>query len=774
MAKNRIGLLHTVALVALGFPLASYAEQAEAQAAPDQRAAPDNANAIGDIVVTAEKRTSTAQRTALSLTVLDKEVLARNGVQTLSDLQSVAPSVAFSRQINQTMVVIRGVSSRDPTLTGNPAVAVSIDGFNLQRSSGLDTSMFDIERVEVLRGPQGTLLGRNATGGAINIITAKPTDTFSASATGEVGNFNAFNTNGYVNLPVSDSLQFRAAFQTRSHSGYRDTSPAEDADDDNAKAFRVTAAFQPTSRLNGFLTYEYFTSQNNPAYDAIPVATYTAANVPPGLLVGDIILQKPHIPDNGRSFPMPPGGYIKDHGQSIRGTLNYDLGFATATYVGGWREATSERNTYHGGEFGTDRQNFAFQGIEHPESWNHELRLSAKPGGKLFWQVGTYYFKESNTVPVSQLVDYPGSPGILGFFVPLQSFPVDYLRLQAKAAFGQVAYELLPGLKIEGGLRYTADNREGLSSTIQTAPNAYLVSHCGQPGYAACVYGVSGGVPTEGNWSKTTYHAGLNYQFTSRNLLYAKFDTGYKAGGFNTDGTTFEPEQITAWEIGSKNRFLDDRLQANFSAFYYDYKNQQVVQTINPPSGLAVTQIVPAGRSHYKGVEADILYKPTADDQFSLFLGYTKAEYIDFKLAVSGLYRRIAAAEGTLDAANNWQLAGRTPPQAPMWVINAGYGHDWHVFGGTLNTRVQTHFESKSYLSPQNIDSDRQDAYTKTDLIIAYSPPSKKWQLQAYVRNIEDSLVLTNSADASSTTFLTYRYQFAAPRTFGTRLTVNW
>jgi len=764
MAATRFGLLQAATVLAISCPVVCHSQDAA-------QTAGENSGVLERIVVTAEKRPSVAQETAIALSAFSGETLAENGVSSLTDLSSIAPSVNFGTQINQTIVVIRGVSTRDTTEVGDPAVSVSIDGFNLQRASGLNTSMFDLERVEVLRGPQGTLLGRNATGGAINIITAKPADDFSSSLSAEVGSHETFNTNGHVNLPVNDWLNVRAAFQTQSHDGYRDNAPAKDADDEDSQAARLSLAFDPTERLSGIITAEYSrTISHGPAYYATPVETYTAANVPPGLLVGDIILDQPAIHD--ARFPLPPGQHVNTDITNVRGTFSYDLDFATLTYVGGWRRMDVDRLTSHGGAFGTIRQNFAFQVREYPRSWNHELRLNGDPEARFFWQVGAFYFDEKNSLPVSQFVDYPGSPGFVGHFVPLSSFVSDRIDAEAKAMFGQVSYEVLPKLKIEAGARYSEDSKMRRGANGSTSLGDYLTTRCGARGSSDCVYTVSP-VNWQGDWSQPTYHAGLNYQATPNNLLYAKFDTGYKAGGFTQVGN-YGPEKIQATEIGSKNRFLDDTLQVNLAAFYYDDTDQQVSQFITLPNGSPLSVIVNAGKSEYKGVEMDVAFKPTSSDTLDLYVAYTDSQFTDFKLAVGGLYRRIAAAEGKLDALGNWQLAGRAPPQSPEWGINAGYDRDWPFFGGTLNTRVQTHYESESYFSVQNNDSDKQKAYTKTDLLVTYKPPTERWELQGYVRNLEDSLILTNSADASSTAFLTYRYQFAAPRTYGVRWTMNW
>jgi iron complex outermembrane recepter protein len=729
---------------------------------------------LEEIVVTAEKRESLAQNTAIALSAISGDNLVKNGVDSLTDIASIAPNVSFGQQIDQTIIVIRGVSSRDTSAIGDPAVSVSIDGVQLQRSSGLNTAMFDLARVEVLRGPQGTLAGRNATGGAINIITAKPKDDFSASLSGEVGTYETFNTNGHVNLPINEWLKARVAFQTRNHDGYRDNAPAVDGDDENSEAARVTLAFDPTDRLSGSITAEYANnSTHGSAYYSQPVERYTAENVPPGLLVGDIILKQPDIHDS--RFPIPPGQQWESEMRSLRGTLSYDFDLATVTYIGGWREMDVDRHTSHGGAFGTNRQNFTFVHQDRLDSWTHELRLNGDADKRFFWQTGAYYFKENNPTPVSDLVDYPGSAGLFGEQVILFGFGRDHTVAESKAVFGQVSYELIRGLKFEVGTRYTEDSKltRGLDASIANF-GGYLTSPCGITAAPACTYSMSQ-VDAQGDWNKTTYHVGLNWQATPENLHYVKFDTGYKAGGFGGIGNgTLDPETIEAVEIGSKNRFLDNRLQLNVAAFYYDYADQHINQFITTADGAPRSVRINAGKSEYKGVEMDLMFLPTPDDKLDLFVGYTDATFEDFRVGVTGLHARMAAAEGNLDASGNWQLAGRRPPQSPEWQIIAGYGRDWLLFDGTLNTRVQMHYESKSYLNFENYDSDKRPAYTKTDLLVSYIPSSKQWELQGYVRNIEDELIITNSQDASSGAFLSYRYQFEAPRTYGVRLTWNW
>jgi iron complex outermembrane receptor protein len=211
---------------------------------------------LAEVVVTAEKKTSSEEKTPIAMTVLSSDVLQSNAVGNLQNLSSIAPSVSFSQANAATVITIRGVSSRDTTETGDPAVAVNIDGFYFQRAIGFGDSLFDLQRVEVLRGPQATLYGRNATGGAINLVTAKPGKEFEANASVGFGNFDSITTQGALNLPLSDRVQMRVAYFTRSHDGYRDNAPARDGDDEDAKAARLHLMVEPTDSLTLLLTAE--------------------------------------------------------------------------------------------------------------------------------------------------------------------------------------------------------------------------------------------------------------------------------------------------------------------------------------------------------------------------------------------------------------------------------------------------------------------------------------------------------------------------------------
>ncbi|WP_136162660.1 TonB-dependent receptor [Sphingomonas flavalba] len=698
---------------------------------------------LADIIVTAEKRPSIAQRTSIALTVVDAEALKRQGVGNVADLTTLTPSVNFATNGPSSIVTIRGVSSRDTNQLGDPAVSISIDGFYLQRALGLNAALFDLERVEALRGPQGTLLGRNATGGALSIVSAKPLDHFAASATVEYGNYDTFNTQGFVNIPLAEGVKMRASFQTRDRDGYRNNAPGRDADDEHSKAARIHVQFDPTPEWTLLITGEYAqTDGTGPGLQAIPWR-YIAGTT-------NVDYSKPPIPNDGKTFPSPPGQFLRTQTVNFRWNTSYDFGPASITYLGGYREFKLDRLNGLGAPFGTARQNFSFDQSERPNSWNHELRITSAQDQPLLWQAGLYHFSEKNSTQ-SLFADFPGSPGLFGPANYLQIFVKPDLLLKSSAAFGQASYAVTDTLRLEAGLRYSKDNKHNLSATnLATNVGNYIATGVMTP------YVSNPPTATEIASSKVTYHAAANLQWTPQNLLYVKYDTGYKAGGF-TDLNPYGPESLTAYEIGSKNRFLGNTLQINASAFLYDYKNQQVQQQIQLPSGGVGTGTVNAGKSKIYGADLDLIWQPSSADRFDFYIAYLHARFKDFVVFSGG----------------NQQLAGNRLQQAPDWTMNIGYEHTWDVGDGTLTARAQTHYESKSYFTFFNFDADKQSGYHRSDVTLTYRAPDDRWALEAYVRNLEDKLILAY-ADVTGSTWGTYRYTYQAPRTFGARLTVNF
>ncbi len=672
---------------------------------------------LSEVVVTAEKRTSSEEKTPIAMTVLSSDVLQSNAVGNLQNLSSIAPSVSFSQANAATVITICGVSSRDTTETGDPAVAVNIDGFYFQRAIGFGDSLFDLQRVEVLRGPQGTLYGRNATGGAINLVTAKPGKEFEANASVGFGNFDSITTQGALNLPLSDRVQMRVAYFTRSHDGYRDNAPARDGDDEDAKAARLHLMMEPTDSLTLLLTAELTKlGGTGPAVYGSPLVFDSS---------GDVVHDRPPLPVGAKSWSMGlPSGFMDATVKAFRWKLDYDLGFGDFTYLGGFR-----RLDYHNliDLDGTANEAFYFQANEEPRTWNHEVRLSSKQDQRFTWQLGTFYFQETNNL-LTYFQDYaaPAAPANLYIF--------DYPNINAtsKAGFGQASFGLTDDLKFEAGVRYTRDYKRR-SGSLNYGSGIALQD-------------------ASADSSKTTYHAGLDWQATAANLFYAKVDTGYKAGGF-TDAAPYAPESIKAYEVGSKSRLLGNTIQVNVAGFYYDYKDQQISQFID-----GQTYIRNAGASQIYGLEIEGSALLTKEDRLDGYIGYLHAKFTNFLLATGS---------------SNVQLAGNRPPQSPRLSFNAGYQHRFGLPNGAgLTGRVQTHLETTSYLTVYNYPDDRQGGYTRSDAMLTYTAQDDKWSVEAYGRNLENKAVIINAQENGL--WSTYNYQFAAPRTYGMQVSVNW
>jgi iron complex outermembrane receptor protein len=704
LIKNTVGVIALVSLTVI-LPFTRSLAQESSRAV------------LEEVIVTAQKREMSMQDTAVSISVLDSAALSRNGISDLHDLASYAPGVNLAVSTINTVITIRGVSSRDTTEIGDPAVALSMDGFYFQRTSSLNSAIFDLDRVEVMRGPQGTLYGRNATGGAINFVSAKPQDEFASRFSVGVGNYNALKAEGMVNVPLSDTVKVRASFLSDRHDGYRtNNSPTRAGDDLNVIAGRLHVQFEPTDRLSILLSGQ--TSKNvgvGPTLYGVPLG--------PNGIVDDVM---PPLDPEGSPHGYPEQDFEAEM-EFVQWNFTYDFDFAQLSYMGGIRDMSLYQLRDLDGVLDSS---FYFDLTEGLDESTHELRLTSTEGGSLEWMVGAFYFNTENSL-FAYFQDYTTENA------PTNLFTFLYPDIQAKSEslFGQVGYYVTDNLKLEGGLRYSDDSK----------------SRSGFVDFGGGPFENIGGSSS----SKTTYHLALNYDLTPNSMLFTKHGTGYKAGGF-TDVSDYGPETITATEIGVKNRFLDNTVELNFSAYYNDYKDQQISQFKD-----GVTTVFNAGASEIYGFDLEGTALLSESTRVDGFVGYLSAEFTDFCTSV---------VNG--ECAPGADFAGNAPPQAPEWQIKAGIEHDFAFAAGTLTARAQTHYESESYLDFTNFVRERQDGYTRSDILLTYRPGTERWSIEAYVRNLEDETIL-NWAQAN-TLWQSYTYSFAPPRTYGLNFTVEW
>lgn len=678
----------------------------------------DTANPLGDIVVTAQKREGTLQTTPIAMSVLGAQALHEQDVHDLASLARVAPDVNFREATGQPVLTIRGISSNDTSDVGDPAVAVSKDGVVNNRPYTLGATLYDLERIEVLRGPQGTLSGRSAVGGAINLISAQPEKTNKGYAAITLGDYDTVNTEAMANLALSDTAQLRVAGMQRYNEGYRSIAPFGRADDDVSQSGRVTLAVQPTSRLKASATLEVtHLGGVGQAQQYLPLV-YTSS--------GAVLHAQPSIPSHS-AFSAGAQPNLDTTDIATRWRADYALDAATLTYIGGY-EHIAYRQSY----FSALAANSTYNYREHPETVNQEIRLASSSGGRVTWLVGGSYFHESN-----RLFDYTLRPSkVTGLLVRGNTY--DYLSTaQSLAAFGSLSMEVAKGLKLTGGLRYSDDrkNRDGDTYTANLAVDPVTYAPTSAAG--------------NGHWSKLTYDAKLEWQVAPGHLAYAKFDTGYKPGGY-TNVNTYGPETVNAYEIGSKNQFAGGHLQLNIAAFYETYRNQQLTQSVTVGDRV-FQEVLNAGRSTIWGVEPDLVADVPGLGRLDASVQYLHARLKDFlNLGV--------------------QYAGNALPQAPDWSLSLGYRRGFPLAGGMLTFDLRSRLQTRSYLDYTNYGEQTQAGYTTTSANLAFAPTSKRWQIEAFVRNIENAQVLEEAA--VNTYAGAYRFSYGAPRTFGGKFSV--
>jgi iron complex outermembrane receptor protein len=732
--------------------LATLAAFAVPQLAPAQTASVSDSAApaaeLQEVVVTAQKRAESAQTTPIAITVYDAQALAQKGIVNIESLATSDTSLDFTWGSGgaEPYLTMRGVSSHDTSEVGDPAVAVATDGFFVNRPYGLLAAMYDVERVEVLRGPQGTLYGRNSTGGVVNVIDAKPTKDFQAGGSLEFGNYNALNTTGMLNMPFGDAVQMRVAYSSNKHDGYRyvetlNGNQPEHGDDEDTHSGRVEVAFYPTDHLYGLVTVQdtQIGGIGNVA-DIIPF-------VPSTTVPGDIVHSIPPL-GSATNWVTPSQTWQSIDEKTYKLDLEYDNlpGAAKLIYLGGYDNLQWHHslplNGFLGEPFSVPQ---VFLQNEYPKTQNHELRVVSAPEGFFTWQAGLFFFEERSTDLNSYGVINPGSANAATTF----QFAFPLVEDISKAAYGQGTIKLTDDLKVSLGVRYTEDRKERTGVQNLQVANIYGISQ----------YGAA-------RFSKTTGHVGLDWTATSDSFEYAKVDTGYKAGGFTTCNS-YAPEQVMSYEVGTKNRALNNTVQLNASAFFNHYQDQQITTFVPSSVCISNSTVQNAGSSHIYGVEAelDALVDPVG--KFDVNLTYLHARFVNF-VAAPGL--AAAVADCTPAGGGNCQLGGNTLSNSPTWTVAAGLEHNWLLPSSLhLNGRIEGRYQSKQYFDPFNYGSTTEGGYTLANANLDLARDN--WRVGAFIQNIANHTYFNNMEEFYTNN--NYVYGYGAPRTYGVRVEVT-
>jgi iron complex outermembrane recepter protein len=720
--------------------------------------ADQSAGQLEEVVVTAERREATVQKTAISITAISGDSLATSGITTADGLSNVVPSLHITTDPGgATTIAIRGLVGTQVDEEGDPAVAFNMNGVYLARAQSYSAALFDVDRVEVLRGPQGTLYGRNSAAGIVNVITKSPTDKFEGDGSVEYGNFNAITSSGAINVPLSDTFSMRAAVQNQRHDGYANNAPSHaNGYDADVNALRLSTLWKPTDTFKWLLIADY-------QHQGGTAGGFRGGGTP-----------LPLNPDPW-SYPLKLDGRMDHRDYGLTSQMDWNLGFANLTYLAAARRETQDDLLQRA------RDGLVFHGIFTQKEMSHELRLGNSKG-PLKWVLGAYYFHELNTAdliiplpPVSPLVGEPTTE-FNSNFVLIYHEPQS--PATSRAGFGQLTYSVTDRVRLTGGLRYTSDFKANQGGhTILRFPLT------GAPDIIASVDN------EEARSTNTSYKVGVDFDVTPTSMAYATLTTGYKAGGYfpanpgNPD--TYKPEKVRSIELGSKNRFANNRVQVNADIFDYDYTDFQATG-VDLVNGVANSVTLNAGRAHVYGLELETIFQISANDRLALDGDYLHGRFGTFYLPLGDSYSNATLSPTPTCVANPADpscfhpvdYTGNKLPHSPEINFTGTYSHTWDLSSGASLTALgQVHYESAQALEYTNFALTNQDAFTRSNASLTYSGLNGKWSVQAYIRNIENKTVLTgafSNPGPASNVVINGDGTLAPPRTFGFRLSAKF
>ena len=712
---------------------------------PDQATA--GGNAIGDVIVTAQRVESSAQRTPISIQVYSGETLAARGIADLRQLANIDPSIGINSAGGQTTIAVRGIASSNVTETGEPAVSVSVDGAFNNRGYSLGATLYDVGRIEILRGPQGTLFGRNTTGGLLNIVTQRPNQELGGRVTVDLGNYDARFVDGFLNLPLADELAVRGSFAVRRRDGIRGLTPSgERGSNERTEAGRLQLLWRPADGLEFWLLGSY-TKEGGLGSVAETIPFRYRAGTPLNPVTGapppgtEPLHTIPPLSD-GFDYPIYTESSLNVRTAEVKGGVTLELDAVTLSYFGSYSDINYRASI----PTIFRRVPSVFTRRESPVTYNNEIRLSSNGDGPLVWQVGAFAFDERSSL-FTDLVRNPDNAAATQLYL----FDSPEVDAKSRAVFGQGTYGVTEQLKFTTGLRYTDDAklRRGGFFLRPAFTGAPVTIRSSQDGRSAS--------------DKITWLLGVDYEATPQNLIYAKVSTGYKAGGF-TGVSQYEPENVRSYELGTKNRFLDGRLQLNLAAFYSDFTDQQINQYI-AVNGVSQAVTTNAGESRIYGVEANLSAIIDPIGRFDIAANYLNARYRQFLFGAGW-----SSPPGTVVVLD---LSGNRLPVSPDFAASVQYEKKIaNVLGGALTARAALKYQTTVYFGPENFPNQRQGGYALTDANFTYELPGRNFSVQGYVNNIFDVDRFASSVETYP--FNTYSFLYGLPRTYGVRLTAGF
>jgi iron complex outermembrane receptor protein len=702
-------LLSAAMVTALGSALV-HAQDTGAAASPDQYG-------VADIVVTAQKRSESLQRTAAAITALDGQSLVSSGTNDLRAVQNLVPAARFQPQGAATQVFLRGVGSNLDFGNVEPTVAFNINNIFVPRE-GTSQPLFDVEQIEVLPGPQGTLYGRNSLGGIINVSYKRPHGELETAATIEGGNYDLAHVTLVQNIPLSETFFARAAVDYTYRDGYNESGG------DSRKDFagRLSVLYQPASDFSVYLWGTGVKRDGHPpnlVNKGTDPATFAFRehaflrdrpwdDLRPGALAATAIFGQPIA--EGQTYDLWMGG----------GEIEIGLGEGlTLSYIPGYLSLNSGSRYWLGVIPAEKRDDYKLL--------TSELRLNGETDN-LHWLLGVYGYRQK--IFGDFFVGDPAGP----FF--FQTSRVDRHLVKGVSLFGEATYSLADTLRVTLGGRFSIDSRKanGVSSDVGNLPYTFSKS-----------------------FRHFDYKAGVEYDIASNVMAYVTYQTGYQPGTFNEVPSTpaqsnlIQSPKLSAFTGGFKSRLIDNRLQLNVEAFHYSYKDL-LIQAYD--ASKPYNEIFNASTRNY-GAQADILFRPAATDQFRVAVAYLNARIR--KYAKPGFE----------------QFEGFSLPYSAEWTLNIAYHHDF-VLASSDYIRVMgdARYESSWWADAVHTPGTLQKGVWRGNASITYNDGDGHWNFGVWIKNVSNEAVIAATAAAGIPGPATAYME--PPRTYGVRMSFNF
>jgi iron complex outermembrane receptor protein len=797
----------------LGVALSS-ASLAQTSAVPDSST---ESVTLEVITVTAQKRQETAQEVPIAIDVITGDAFIREGIRDVKDIQKMSTELEINSNFGQaTNIGVRGMQQNGAAQTTDPLTAVHIDGGYLPSFYALNGLMFDLERVEVLAGPQGTLYGRNSAAGAVNLITRKPGDKFEANGMVEYGSESTVRVGGGVSVPFSDTFRVRLAAQKYT----RDALFSDGAFEQDNWSARLSAIWDITESDELLFTTDYSDFGGTTADATTLYAVNHDARLPNGQIPASVTnyANSPTLRDPYNTLP-----YITQRGQVFFGNNEQNSFGAMAQYThdfGGFSAVLqySRREIFDAVARAHTRTITQPVGTMVPveqQSNSAELRFLSDSGGQFEWVGGLFYFDSTsrgwNATPAQLNAPDPVTGNNIPWCPCSALYYPNYGDAWSYAVFGQTTWTppSNEALHITAGLRYSKDWKDAhLGYWAAGVPVfAFGINETDPEVQAIFAPSLNSGVITdqangdnEREWDNVQWKVGVDYDVTDSSMVYASVSTGYKSGAL-TFGPTPElkPEEILAYEIGTKNRFFDDTLQVNASAWFYDYEN---VEASLYPRALITPFLLPTGafqnaifstanvkKANLAGMSSDIDWLATDADQFGLSFTYVWSEIKDGNESLSTCAPVLTCSLLAPGQENLVFNEGERLGDAPKWVVLGRYSHTFNFANGSrVNPALKYQWQSEKWDQSAIQDTrfypnGRLNRFTAIpsrgilDVSLKFTSPSETWDVTGYVNNATDELNIKSLAYDPNPASAIYGLTTATvgePRTYGVVFTARF